>query len=128
MPTGESPFRRACRIRVTATRRPSVCGREASAIVQPSSPDGHSTIPVGPSSAGEGSVLVVGSVAKPPVAVRTSADSRPPDVAATATAAPPRATRRAAIARSRQPTAPARGRPSGPGPGSRTPHSRQYSC
>lgn len=71
-PTCESPFARAFRARSSADRRPPVCGSEAIATVQPSSPGGHSEIPDVPPSVGDGSVLDVGTVANPPIAVTTA--------------------------------------------------------
>jgi hypothetical protein len=118
---------RASRVRATAAGRPRVCGTDARAIVHPSSPAGQSTTPAGPPS-GAGSVLEVGTVAKPPVAVMTRARSSLLPVAATAAAAPAIATTSARAVRTTQPCPGSLARLRWLAPGRRAPHSRQYSC
>ncbi len=101
MPTCGSFFARAALARASAGLRPSVCGRAASATVQPSWPAGQSAPPRAPWD--ESPVVVSGAVANPPVAVTILSLPPPPaSVAAMAAAAPASATTAATDARRAQ--------------------------
>src|ERR671936_2670625 len=126
MPTFRSPCLRTARACSTAARRPRVLGSDASVTVHPSWPAGQS--PIFPLPPPEGaSREPAGAVANPPVAV-TSVDVPPvPPLATTARAAPATATRRPSRLRRIQPCPGSRVTPTASGPGSRSPHSTQYS-